>query len=156
MLMQLSVGPVPAEGLREQAAGAPTHPQESHVSRHPLAPPTTELPHPVTWASAGTGPSPLHTSSSSHCLRPDMPSGQTPPGQFPRPQAAFSALSSVNTGKHVENISTKWSQKQGILQGPVPASHAQRLWNLLYPGTAGLARWQVAGSDSAGPCDSLA
>lgn len=107
-----SVGLVPAEGPREPAAGAHTHPQESHVSRHPLAPPTTELPHAVTWASAGMDPSPLHNSSSSHCLCLDTPSGQTPPGQFPRPQAAFPALSSVNTGKHVENISTKWSQKQ--------------------------------------------
>lgn len=37
--------------------------------------------------------------------RPD-PGGQAPAGQLPQPRAAFRALSSVNMGKHVENIST--------------------------------------------------
>lgn len=39
-----------------------------------------------------------------------------------RTRAAFHALSSVNTGKHVENISTNWSQKHNVLQGPATTS----------------------------------
>ncbi|XP_040087898.1 putative ciliary rootlet coiled-coil protein 2 [Oryx dammah] len=35
---------------------------------------------------------------------------------------AFWAKNSVNTGKHVENISTNWSQKHNVLQGPATTS----------------------------------
>ncbi|KAM7245648.1 hypothetical protein CapIbe_001946 [Capra ibex] len=35
---------------------------------------------------------------------------------------AFRAKNSVNTGKHVENISTNWSQKHNVLQGPAATS----------------------------------
>ncbi|CAM9368503.1 unnamed protein product [Rangifer tarandus platyrhynchus] len=35
---------------------------------------------------------------------------------------AFRAKNSVNTGKHVENISTNWRQKHNVLQGPATTS----------------------------------
>ena len=54
------------------------------------------------WAGVLTGPGPGRPTSA--------------------PRAAFRALSSVNTGKHVENISTNWRQKHNVLQGPATTS----------------------------------
>ncbi|KAJ8781684.1 hypothetical protein J1605_010942 [Eschrichtius robustus] len=92
---------------------------------------------------AGIGPG----TAADVLTRPD-PGGQAPAGQLPQPQAAFRALSSVNMGKHVENISTNWSQKHNVPKGPASTSLRTEAAGPPYPGTAGPSRWQVAASDS--------
>lgn len=85
------------------------------------------------------------------------PGGQAPSGRLPQPPAVFRALSSVNTGKHVETISTTGAKNIMSCKAQPPHPHAQRLQDLPYPGSAGPSRWQVAGSDSeSSPCGSRA
>lgn len=54
-------------------------------------------------------------------MRRPRAGGQAPAGRLPWPRAAFHALSSINTGKHVESISTNWSQKHNVLRGAAAA-----------------------------------